>query len=282
MRLRYLLFAWLMLSSHVYAQSGSMEQEPATELVETSQKVKGGESDPDTRDMRFKNTVETHQPAIEHTEPSTAVERVTEAAESLPQDPRIIGDLGLEIVLGTGLNLCLPRGEANCQDLLPGPYYTLGFQYRFWRMGIALSYAKGMHIPIGTGAENVTVRTDHLIMDLNGYFPKAGPFEPFAGIGLGYGNLTARDTGSNSRVEWSTFWQTVRLSGGIRGALPANWLPGNGWIWETYGALYLHQGGERCVFYAAQGACWATDERSGGDIDYASTLELGGRLGYSF
>ena len=83
-------------------------------------------------------------------------------------------------------------------------------------------------------------------------------------------------------MEWSSLWQTARLSGGVRGLLPDSWLPGNGWFWEAYGALYLHQGGERCVFYAAQGACRATDDLSGGDTDYASTLELGGRMGWSF
>ena len=215
---------------------------------------------------------------------SSGIAHTQAASEVSPrsEEARLMGDLGLELSFGTGINLCVPRGDASWTDLLPGPYYTLGFQYRFWRMGLALTHAAGMHVPMGTGAEDVSVRTDHFTMDVMGYFPKVGDVEPFAGVGLGYGNIRTSDGGSDSRASWSSLWQTARLSGGVRGRLPTDWLPGNGWFWETYGALYLHQGGERCVFYAAQGACRLTEELSGGDTDYASTLELGGRVGWSF
>ena len=202
--------------------------------------------------------------------------------ESASIDKRIKGSYGLELNLGTGLNFCIPRGEAGCTDLLPGPYYTIGWQYRFWRMGLALNYISGMHIPIGTGAEDVSVRTEHFILDLMGYFPRAGAVEPFAGLGLGYGSIRSSDSRSNSRVEWSSLWQTVRIISGVRGRFPKAWSAGDGWFWETYGSFYFHQGGERCVFYAAQGACRLSEELPSGETDYASTLELGGRFGWSF
>lgn len=221
--------------------------------------------------------------ADDEEEPQNEVPPAQEMVNPAPTgDGRIMGDLGLELSFATGLNLCVPRGEASCTDMAPGPYYSLGFQYRFWRLGLALSYASGKHFALGTGSENVSVSTDHFILDLVGYFPTSAGIEPFAAVGLGYGNLVSRDDSSDARVEWSSIWQTVRLSGGVRGVFPEDLLPGEGWFWEGYGSFYLHQGGERCVFYQAQGACRLSEELSGPAIDYASTMELGGKVGWSF
>ena len=46
------------------------------------------------------------------------------------------------------------------------------------------------------------------------------------------------------------------------------------------GNLHLHQGGERCVFYNGQGACRLSEELADDQVDYASTLELGGKVGW--
>ena len=192
------------------------------------------------------------------------------------------GRLGLSLMLGTGLNVCVPRGDASCTDLIPGPFFNVGFEYRFWRMGIGLNYAQGRHFPIGTGAEDVSVSTQHFTFDVLGYFPNWQTFEPFAALGLGFGQIQSRDDVQQSRVEWSSLWQTAHLRAGLRHRMPESWQLHPGWFWTLYGALYLHQGGERCVFYNAQGACRLTEELSGSQTDYASTLELGGQVGFGF
>lgn len=194
----------------------------------------------------------------------------------------IRGDLGLGLTVGTGLNVCVPRGDASCTDLVPGPLFSAGFEYRFWRMGIGLNYATGRHFPIGTGAQDVSVSTQHFTFDILGYFPTWRAFEPFAALGLGYGQLMSKDDTQQSRVEWSSLWQTAHLRGGVRHRLPESWQLHSGWFWTMYSALYFHQGGERCVFYNAQGACRLTEELSGGNTDFATTLELGGQVGFGF
>lgn len=194
----------------------------------------------------------------------------------------IRGDLGIGLTLGTGLNICTPRGDASCTDLIPGPVFNAGFEYRFWRMGIGLNYSMGRHFPIGTGAQDVSVSTQHFTFDILGYFPTWQSFEPYAALGLGYGQLLSEDEAQQSRVEWSSLWQTAHLRAGVRHRMPASWQLHSGWFWTLYSALYLHQGGERCVFYSAQGACRLTEELSGGDTDYASTIELGGQVGFGF
>ena len=211
-----------------------------------------------------------------------ALEARVRTGEARPEFVSIQGDIGLALTLGAGLNICVPRGDASCTDLLPGPFFSAGVEYRFWRMGIGLNYAMGRYFPIGTGAQNVSVSTEHLTFDILGYFPIWKAFEPFAAVGLGYGQLLSKDGAQQSRVEWSSLWQTAHLRAGVRHRLPASWQLHSGWFWTLYTAAYLHQGGERCVFYNAQGACRLTEEFSGGDTDYATSLELGGQLGFGF
>ncbi|MGB0648542.1 MAG: hypothetical protein ACPGQS_15260, partial [Bradymonadia bacterium] len=194
----------------------------------------------------------------------------------------IRGDVGLGLTIGMGLNICGPRGEASCTDLVPGPFVSAGFEYRFWRMGIGLNYAHGRHFVIGTGADEVEISTTHFTLDLLGFFPMWRTFEPFAAVGLGYGQILSEDSAQQSSVEWSSIWQTAHLRAGVRHRFPDGWALGADWFWTLYGAAYLHQGGERCVFYAAQGACRLSEELSDGQTDYATTLEMGGQIGYGF
>ena len=99
---------------------------------------------------------------------------------------------------------------------------------------------------------------------------------------IGHGQILSEDSAQQSSVEWSSIWQTAHLRAGVRHRFPKGWALGADWFWTVYGAAYLHQGGERCVFYAAQGACRLSEELSDGQTDYATTVEMGGQIGYGF
>jgi hypothetical protein len=151
-------------------------------------------------------------------------------AQSPPLSEQVVvmggvrGEIGLALTLGAGLNICAPRGDVSCTDLIPGPFLSGGFEYRFWRMGIGLNYALGRHCPLGTGSENVSVSTQHFTFDVLGYFPVSHGFKPFAALGFGYGQLQSKYEAQQSSVAWRSLWQSRHLRAGLRRRLPAGWL----------------------------------------------------------
>ena len=192
------------------------------------------------------------------------------------------GDWGLNLMVGTGLNICGPRGQASCTDVLPGPYVNGNMEYRFWHLGVGLNFSYGKHFAMGDGSEDVSITSKHLTLDLLGFFPMWHEIEPYVAIGFGYGSIASVDGKQNSSVEWNSLWQTLHLRAGVRGRLPKAWGWHDDWFYTLYSSAYLHQGGNRCVFFAGQGACRVSEELSEDQTDYASTLELGAQLGFAF
>ena len=195
---------------------------------------------------------------------------------------RIQGDLGLEVVFASGLNLCGPRGGANCNDILPGFMGRAALQYRFWHLGIGLNYRVGNYFPVGTGSEDLTMRTRHGIFEFLGFLPRYGSVEPFIGLGLGYGSVESRDARSNSEIAWRSLWESFSARFGVRGKPSKALTLGSSMIWELNGTILTHQGGERCVLFAGQGACRPSNELEANQTDYASTFGLEAAIGWSF
>ena len=195
---------------------------------------------------------------------------------------RIQGDLGLEVILASGLNVCLPRGGADCNDILPGLMGRAALQYRFWQLGIGLNYRFGNYFPVGTGSDDLTMRTRHAIFEFLGYLPRYRMVEPFIALGLGYGTVESRDARSNSEVAWRSLWESFSARFGIRGEPSKAWSLGSSMIWELNGTILTHQGGERCVLFAGQGACRPSNELDANQTDYASTFGLEAAIGWSF
>ena len=198
------------------------------------------------------------------------------------EETRIQGDLGLEVILASGLNVCVPRGGATCNDILPGMMGRAALQYRFWHLGIGLNYRVGNYFPVGTGSEDLTIRTRHAIFEFLGFLPRYRTVEPFVGFGLGYGTIESRDARSNSEVAWRSLWESFSGRFGIRGKPGEVWALGSSMIWELNATILTHQGGERCVLFAGQGACRPSNELDTNQTDYASTFGLEAAIGWSF
>ena len=105
---------------------------------------------------------------------------------------------------GTGINLCLPDGAADCRGYLPHVNLDLSLGYRFKYLSLTLDYDLGW---LSAGGDDLTIQSTHLMPVLRLLYPYA-EVEWVAGIGVGYGSMSGYD----GKAEEEFFSWLKRLS----------------------------------------------------------------------
>lgn len=146
--------------------------------------------------------------------------------------------------LGTGVNLCVPNGDADCSNLVPFGQVSALMEYRFGGLvGWSLEYDYGAYWTTGTGSDRLAQRSTHFLTALRGYFDYQ-EWDLYGGLGLGYGSHTLSDTIADSDLaSFSTFWAAFKVS---LGALRP-WDIADGLHWGVRADQLYYLSGEACV-----------------------------------
>ena len=188
---------------------------------------------------------------------------------------------------GTGISLCQPSGSADCNDVLPGPFFNGAVEYRFWRLGIGFDYDYGIQFATGTGAENVSVSATHAMPMLKYYHAFVG-YTGFLGLGLGYSSHEVTETSNSavvSEARWFSYWSGIKATLGA--LLPAEQVFGpnfdiDGLELDLRLETVFNTGGQRCVTWENAGSCQPISDAEGVEKDVAGSLALGAAFRYTF
>jgi len=180
--------------------------------------------------------------------------------------------------LSAGPNVCLPNGEADCEDIYPLGYMNVGMEYRFLTFfGIGADY----NISGLTAQESdISIGAQHAVGMLRGHVPiPLVGMRVVGGLGAGYGELWGEHE-SNPGEPFYTFvspFLTLRADAAVLWSLPLGLLVGAETVWVGY------LSGERCYNHPlGQSDCSAIADLEGGDADVIDLLQLGGTVRYEF
>ncbi len=176
--------------------------------------------------------------------------------------------------VGTGANVCIPNGDADCSNIFPFGQVSALMEYRFGGLvGWSLEYDYGAYLLTGTGAEGLSQRSTHLLTVLRGY-SEQGPWDVYCGLGMGFGSHRIMDTEAQKELtSFSTLWAAVKLSlGAVR-----PWDLADGLHWGVRADLVVYLSGEACVVLGG-----AQDCRDISETTVAGQLQLALDVRYVF
>lgn len=178
---------------------------------------------------------------------------------------------------GLGTQVCLPDGEADCEEVFPLGYVKAGLEYRFLTfIGLGVDYNLG-----GLVAEKsaISISTQQLIPMLRGYFPLSVlPLRLSAGAGMGFGEIWAQhDEESAPFYSFASLFTVLRAEAGVIWDLPLGFE-----VAADLGLLF-HFSGERCFEHSlGQSDCAQVGELPEADAAVFDLLQLGGVFRYGF
>ena len=178
---------------------------------------------------------------------------------------------------GGGLNLCIPNGESDCDEIYPGLVVNLGGGYRWTYIGLSIDYDYGSYWISGVDSDHISNSLTHFQLMVRGYLPM-NHYLLFLGGGVGYGKILIQDEESKSEVSWSSLLKSIKITTGI--LLPLKLIDRLDVLVKSN--LSFHQGGQRCTQYNQAGPCIDIDRLDTDEQDISMNLQIITALEYTF